>query len=218
MFGVLLTKWTVRLSLACYVAYLAGWLLPWGARWPRKSRAIWTIGCVLFDVHVACAFHFYHRWSHVVAWQHTAEKTKELLGVAVGDGIYFSYLFLVLWFLDVVWLWLSPAKIFQVVNGTSDSRTSLAMVGASPVPLNSLGMLGTPWWRLVVHIFLLFIAVNGAIVFEAGPTRWAGIGAGLVLGCLAVSRGYKCLQLQKTKCPAKAQAACPTEASLRSRT
>ncbi|HEX5103226.1 MAG TPA: hypothetical protein VFV87_05415 [Pirellulaceae bacterium] len=159
MLGHLLTSWTIRLALALYVAWLAGWLVASGPRWAAASRWIWTLACGLFLVHVACAFHFYHHWSHAAAWQDTADETQALLGVAFGDGIYFSYAFMVLWVLDVAWLWL-----------------------VSPV--------WTPWPRLLVHAFLLFIAFNGAIVFEAGPTRWFGLAACAVLAGLAVRRAY----------------------------
>jgi hypothetical protein len=193
MLGVLLTKWTIRLALVCYVTCLAAWLSQRGGpRWQHATRAIWTLGCVLFDVHVACAFHFYHHWSHTIAWQHTAERTRELLGVAVGDGIYFSYLFLVLWIVDVLWLWLPAPKGQAVANRTPSggSLAASASADAIAVPDSGRGSRTTPRWRVVVHVFLLIIAVNGAIVFEAGPTRWAGIAACLGLGCLIVRRAY----------------------------
>ena len=195
MLGVLLTKWTIRLALICYVACLAVWLSQrGGARYWHAARVVWTLGCVLFDVHVACAFHFYHHWSHAIAWQHTAERTRELLGVAVGDGIYFSYLFLVLWIVDVLWLWrpASTPKTPAVVSRRSPggSLAASASADAIAVPDCATGSRATPRWRVVIHVFLLFIAINGAIVFEAGPTRWAGAIVCLGLGCLTVRRAY----------------------------
>jgi hypothetical protein len=83
MLGVLLTKWTIRLALACYVMYLAGWLAVRSPHWPHAARWVWTAGCGLFVVHVACAFHFYHDWSY------TAGQAHQLLGMAFGNGIYF---------------------------------------------------------------------------------------------------------------------------------
>jgi hypothetical protein len=205
--GELLTKWTIRLALACYVAYLAGWLLvdskrpAHRARWPRTARAIWTLGCVLFVVHVACAFHFYHHWSHTAAWQTTAQETEQLLGVAFGDGIYFSYLFLVLWVLDVAWLWLRPERN-EVANGTPREPPT---GDATAVPQPCVSLLQTPLWRVLVHIFLFFIAVNGAVVFEHGPTRWAGLAACLTAGYLAMRRVGEALAVSNTKCLAGAQ-------------
>jgi hypothetical protein len=174
--GELLTAWTIRLALACYVAALVGWLLaaadqlpaPWAARtfWAKCARWFWTLGCLLFVIHVACAFHFYHDWSHAAAFEKTAAETEQLLGVRFGAGIYFSYLFLILWVLDVLALWFWPA---------TETNAAGHLVAAM---------------RWALHAYLFFIAFNGAIVFEAGPTRWAGIAACLLLGVLAVRAAY----------------------------
>lgn len=183
MLGVLLTRWTIRLALAGYVAYLAGWLTMRHPRWPVWARWLWTASCALFIVHVGCAFAFYHGWSHAAAWRSTAEKTQQLLGVAVGDGIYGSYLFLALWIFDVLWLWVMAIS----ARGSPEV--------AHPRSATSVPCLGwlrgeTPWWRVGVHVYLLFIALNGAIVFESGPTRWVGIVALATLGILAGRRAY----------------------------
>jgi hypothetical protein len=170
MLGVLLTRWTIRLALVCYAAYLAGWLITDQPRWSKISRWLWTAGCALFLVHVTCAFHFVHRWSHAAAWESTARETQELLGVSFGDGIYFSYLFGAVWLVDVAWLWLATAR--------HSART--------------------PWTRGLVHAYLFFIAFNGAIVFEGGPVRWAGIVVCLLLACLAVRRLYNLWRVPTT--------------------
>lgn len=175
MIGTLLTRWTIRLALACLAVYFAGKLLG-GSRPPELSPAphsthfrggkfatlrwIWTAGCLLFLAHVACAFHFTHHWSHTHAWQHTADETQRLMGISYGDGIYFSYFFLLLWVADVVALWVCNSR---------------------PV-----------WIILPIYLFIFFIALNGAIVFEDGPTRPVGavvvlILAGLALGYVARS-------------------------------
>jgi len=198
MFGSVLTKWTVRLALACYVAYLASGCLNRGSRWANTSRLIWTIGCVLFDVHVACAFHFRHHWSHAAAWQHTAERTLDLLGVAFGGGIFFSYLFSVLWLIDVLWLWISPCQgEAQQTPGTEKTQPAMS---ATAVPQCAATGGRTPLWRVLVHIFMFFIVVNGAIVFEAGPTRWFGLAALLALGILAGCQYFRCKTISKTNC------------------
>jgi hypothetical protein len=169
MSGALLTQWTIRLALACYVLYLAGWLVNRGrasTRWRAIARWLWTIGCGLFVVHVACAFHFTHGWSHAAAFESTADETEAFLGVRFGEGIYFSYLFLALWVLDVVAGWLLHA-----------------VAGESPRP--PVGA-----WRGAVLAYLSFIAFNGAIVFEDGPTRWAGLAACVLLAGLAGRAAY----------------------------
>jgi hypothetical protein len=176
--GELLTVWTIRLALACYVAHLAGWLVfrtgnSTAATWPAIARWIWTLGCGLFVIHVACAFHFYHDWSHAAAFEKTAHETEELLGFRFGEGIYFSYLFLAIWVLDVVWQW---------------------------QPHFRAGAASGPWaspWRCVLHGYLLFITFNGAIVFESGPIRWAGIAACLVLAAAAMRGTYNRTERQR---------------------
>ncbi len=158
--GSLLTQWTIRLALACLVAYFAGQMLTSGSTsqtqvagrkfaWPLISRWIWTLGCVLFIAHVVCAFQFTHHWSHEHAWEHTAKETQRLMGFSFGDGIYFSYFFLALWVADVACLWLAVSR---------------------PV-----------WLIASAYLFMSFIAFNGAIVFEDGPTRPVGIVISLLL-------------------------------------
>jgi hypothetical protein len=146
--GAELTHWTIRLALVCLVMRLAGQLCFGNSpRWFVWLRAIWTIGYVLFVWHVACAFHFYHAWSHALAFESTAEQTHELLGVRFGEGIYFSYLFTVLWAVDVIWQWVAPESY----------RRRSAWLAS--------GVLG----------YMAFIAFNGAVIFEGGVTRWVGI-------------------------------------------
>jgi hypothetical protein len=174
MLGSLLTKWTIRLALACLAAYFAGRLLGYGTRAGDRKfttlRWIWTAGCVLFLAHVACAFQFTHGWSHTHAWDHTAAETKRLMGFAFGDGIYFSYFFLILWVVDVVCLWVVVAR---------------------------------PWWLILpTYLFIFFIALNGAIVFEDGPTRPVGmvvIAALLPLAMMFVVRSLRRVLSQERK-------------------
>src|SRR5580765_3993414 len=94
MMGILLTKWTIRLALACFVLCVAGSSAPHSDRRASMGRILWTLGCALFVVHGGCAFHFYRHGSHAAAWQSTAEKTATSIGVPFGDGIFFSYAFL----------------------------------------------------------------------------------------------------------------------------
>lgn len=169
-FGDALILWTIRAALACYVAVLAGRLW-WGPlpqlatthAWPQVARWLWTCGCLFFLAHMTAALHFYHHWSwsHVLA--DTARQTNDLIGVPFGEGIYFSFLFAAVWVADVVawWVW-----------GTT--------------------YLERPrWLAMLVHAYLFFIAFNGAIVFEAGVTRWGGLAACVVLAILGWrSRGW----------------------------
>ncbi len=154
MIGPLLTSWTIRLALACYLTVLAIQLSDASPKFRRRfARSIWSAGCLLMLLHLACAFHFYHGWSHAHAMQHTADETERLIGWRFGAGVFFNYAFALIWAGDAAWWWLA-AKSYS-------SRPRLL--------------------ALAIHAYLLFIAINGAIVFETGPTRWVGIGACVVL-------------------------------------
>ena len=150
--GHWLIRWTIWLSMLAYVAFLCGSLRPKWCSWSTR-RTIWTFACVMFIGHFIAAFHYYHRWSHAHAVADTAEKTRALMGWAFGEGIYFSYLFLVIWILDVVWMWAAALSYQKRAAG--------------------IGVL--------VHGYLMFIAVNGTAVFESGVTRWATVASGIGL-------------------------------------
>jgi hypothetical protein len=159
-FGELLTRWTIRLALACYVLCLAAVMVGTKNRTPRMAiglRLVWTLGCGMFVAHVISAFAYYHHFSHRAAYDDTARQTQELLGFAFGGGIYFSYLFLAIWVADVAWQWVSPASRPGWIDG----------------PL---------------HAYMAFIAFNGAVVFEGGVSRWAGIAASVMLGGIVLWR------------------------------
>src|SRR3569623_1142344 len=147
-FGRLATRAFVDLALVCYfisaiVALLGrSRLPPW-----RAARAIYTVGCLFYLAHVACAFQFYHHWSHREAYAETARRTAELFGWHWGGGLYFNYAFTLGWPFDVLRQWLSPGSFRQRPR----------------------------WLSLAWHGFFLFMVVNATIIFETGPVRWFGI-------------------------------------------
>lgn len=145
--GEMLTRNTVRLSLAWYAAALCLMMRLHGANdWRaattegRLARWCWTWAVVVFLVHLAMAFHYYHGWSHA----HAFERTREVSGV--GEGIYISYFFTLWWTADMVWWWWQPARYA--------ARSA--------------------WIDRALHAFMLFIVFNGMIVFETGGIRYAG--------------------------------------------
>lgn len=145
--GEMLTRNTVRLSLAWYAAALITMLQlqrdDWEAATPpgRIARWCWTWAVVVFLVHLAMAFHFYHGWSHAAAF----ERTRQVSGT--GEGIYTSYLFTLLWIADAAWWWVRPAVYAA----------------------------RSPWIDRVLHAFMLFIVFNGMVVYEEGFIRYAGL-------------------------------------------
>lgn len=109
--GEFLTIWTARLSMGCYFARITWDLIRWRRDgvlpWQLSSlaRVLWSVGCGIFVLHVLLAFGVYHHWSHAEAWEHTATRTRELTGWDSGVGLYFNYLILLLWLVDVVLHW-----------------------------------------------------------------------------------------------------------------
>jgi hypothetical protein len=108
--GEMLTRNTVRLSLAWYAVALLLIMRLRPADWIAMSargclaRWCWTWGVVCFLVHLGMAFHYYHRWSHAHAFEHTREVG------GIGEGIYVSYLFTWLWIGDAAWWWTRPQQ------------------------------------------------------------------------------------------------------------
>lgn len=159
--GEHLISWTVRLALICWTGAAGMLVLRRAAGAFSAYRLLWTSGAILFSSHVLAAFHFVHHWSHTAAILHTAEETEKLIGWRFGEGLWFSYLFVVLWAADAADLWLRPALRQQYLQARS---------------------------YLTMHLYLWFIAFNGAVIFESGVTRIPGIIVTLVLGCLILGK------------------------------
>jgi hypothetical protein len=151
--GEALTRNTIRLSLIWYFAALLLMMrLDRDGRHAetaagRIARWCWTWSIFCFLVHVGMAFHYYHHWSHADAF----ERTRRISGL--GEGVYLSYLFGLLWGADAGWWWIAPDRY------AARSR----------------------WIDLLLHGFMLFMVFNGMIVFETGPIRWAGVALFAVL-------------------------------------
>jgi hypothetical protein len=152
--GQAATVWTVRAAVALYAVGLALRAnAPARRPWLGRARLAWTLGFVAFLLHVGCAFHFYHHWSHAAAYEATARQAAAVTGLAWGGGLYANYLFALVWGADVGWWWAAPAGY------TGRSR----------------------WLEWAVQGFLAFIAFNATVVFAAGPVRWLGLTAALLV-------------------------------------
>lgn len=142
--GPTITAVTIYLSLLSYLLATVHWVSKHrGVRY----RWLWTAGCLFLWAHMVAAFHFYHDWSHAAAVADTAEQTEQLLGVRFGAGIWFNYLLMTLWTIDV---WLEWRCIIE----------------------RSSGSRAFTW---LVHGFAFFIIFNGTVVFKEGWVRWAGV-------------------------------------------
>ncbi len=161
MNGEWLTLWTVRVAVALYAIALARRLSD--GKNPsslRQGRLLWTAGYLLFLVHVVCAFHFYHDWSHRVAWEATARQTRQFTGLEWGGGLYANYAFVLVWGADVLWWWRFP----------SDYLTRHIVIES------------------IVQGFLAFITFNATVVFASEGTRWLGLAAFLLLAGSSIRR------------------------------
>jgi hypothetical protein len=134
------------------VLYLAALGLSLGGRKagdPRAARLAWTAGCLFYLLHVYAAFEHFHGWSHAAAYAETARQTSELFGIHWGGGLFFNYVFTLVWLADVVWWW-----------------RGVEVYASRP-----------RWAAATIHVFLAFLFFNGAVVFASGFSRWAGLAA-----------------------------------------
>jgi hypothetical protein len=148
---VYLTAW---LTTACYFAALLA------SPASSRRRRFWTLGWCAFVLHLAAAFHFVHHWSHTEAAEATSRRALEVTGSPAPGGIYFNYVFLLVWTLDVAWLWIAPTNYAR-----------------RPRPIT---------W--IVHGFLLFIFVIATVVFGHGLVRWLGAAALVILAIRGIGR------------------------------
>lgn len=158
---------TARAAMAFYFATLfVRLLVDDAARRTTWRRRLGTVGVLIYLWHVAAAFHFVHRWSHADALAATARRTAEETGFASGVGLYFNYLFTLVWNVDVAWQWLAPSSY------------------ANRSRVNS--------W--LIDGFMFFMVVNAVVVFGHGPTRWLGLAACVVLlaiGLRSIAARYR---------------------------
>ena len=136
-----LTLWLAR---ACVAFYAIALLISVGDRDStlkrfKLCRAGWSAACLLLIVHVLAAFHFEHGWSHAAALKHTAEQTARVTGIDWGGGLYFNYAFLILWALDVGFLWRSPAPDRSTLRRSTDLACLFMIFNATVV-------FGPKWW------------------------------------------------------------------------
>jgi hypothetical protein len=135
-------------NLAIFGA-VAGAIVCWAASEVVRGRArriLWSVAALLMLVHSVSAFGTTYRWSHEVALAATARQTRELTGLDSGGGIYINYIFLLVWLGDAAWWWRSPA-----------SHAARAA-----------------WISRVVHGFVWFMFLNGAVIFADGWMRVIG--------------------------------------------
>jgi hypothetical protein len=118
------------------------------------------MGLISLIAHVACAYQFYHNWSHAAAYRETARQTAEVTGLDWGGGLFINYALIIGWVIDVA-LWR--------LRGLDAYRKR-------------------PRWPAAAwQGFLFFMIFNATVVFKTGPLRWIGLGLCLWLAFLWLS-------------------------------
>ena len=156
-----MTDWTIRIALLLFVAGAIGrirWREP--DRVDTASRMLWTAATGFYLAHVFFAFHLVHGWSHEEAVRHTAEQSESVTGLRYGNGIWFNHAVTLICLLETYWWWKDPLR-FQ-------TRPA--------------------WINWLVYGFLVFMTVNGAIIFASGLTRWISVACLVFLAFLGLKR------------------------------
>ena len=152
----------------------------------RLAVAFWAVAAVLM-IHrysgarliwsLACAAYLIHvatAFEYAHHWSHAAafQHVKDSSGV--GEGIFVSYFFTALWTFDACWRWLSRCSY-----------------EARPC-----------WLGWAIHGFMVFIIVNGTVIYEDGVIRWV---SAVVLTSLTILLVRSRQQANQAKChPTKA--------------
>ena len=153
------TLWAIRFALLLmFVAYVQQ--LRGASEVATHVRILWLAGAICVLLHSVGALISFHHGSHEAAFNSTAKQTEELLGIAVGAGLYVNYGFALVWMGDALFRIAKPVQYLTLPNR----------------------------YRSLVHGFLLFIAFNGTVVFKDGWIRWLGLTAGAFLVWLGLLR------------------------------
>ena len=70
-----------------------------------RARLTWTVGLLVYLVHVAYAFHTMHDWDHRFAAWHTGIRTWQATGFYWEGGLWINYAFTCVWVADVLYWW-----------------------------------------------------------------------------------------------------------------
>jgi len=154
-FGIAVTAWTARVAVGCYLArLLIDVARPRDLHWQSRGRSIWTIGGVIFCLHVLAAYHFYHHWSRTAAWEHTRLQTLAKTGWDSGAGLIVNDLFLLVWLADLAFWW------------------------------RDIHWPERRGWYWSTQAFLLFIVINATVVFGPTGWIPVAIGVMIMAGAL----------------------------------
>ncbi|MEQ1827696.1 MAG: hypothetical protein ABL921_17180 [Pirellula sp.] len=147
--------WAIRLAMICMVVVFAAEICG-KAKTNRYVVMGWTLGALLALGHSLGALITFHDFNQSEAFESTAQQTEALIGIRVGAGLYVNYIFVAVWLFDAILRGIAPARYAQLPK----------------------------FYAWAVNGFLVFIAINGAIVFKSGLIRGIGIACVAVLFAL----------------------------------
>jgi len=133
----------------------------WRGRMTARTRWLWTVACLGMVVHIIAAMNWVHHWSWEHVWEATARRTEEMAGWYWGGGVIINLVTVSLWVLEVASWWTVSAE-------------------RHPWPV---------WLRVLWQGWLLFMMLNGAIVFAVTIHRW--VSTALLLGAAGVAATYR---------------------------
>lgn len=152
--GEFLIAWTARLTVFAYLFRIAGERFP--SRIGEAARRwSWTLGGVMCVVHLYCTFQFAHHWSQTAAWNHTAQRMRELFGWGWGGGVYVNYVFTLVWMADIVWWWSDPLGYRTRYHRLHALMHALFVV----VIFNATVVFGPPFWIAVSIVFAMIMTL-----------------------------------------------------------
>ena len=126
----------------------------------RLLASLWMLGACLAMGHSFGALFTFHHGSQAEALESTAQQTEKLLGFRFAAGLYVNYLFVLVWMIDATLRLVVPKKYELFPHA----------------------------YRVAVLGFLIFIAINGAIVFKEGWMRTIGFACVLWLAFLFIRK------------------------------
>jgi hypothetical protein len=144
--GEALTRNTVRLALVYYAAAAGLMLRLRPGEWAGAGRGALARACWTLGW-ATYLVHLGMAFHYYHHWSHAdaVARTAEVSGL--GPGIYVSHLFTLAWTADVASWWLRPARY----------------------------AVRPRWVVVLLHGFLAFVVFCGTVVYEQGPTRYAGL-------------------------------------------
>lgn len=145
MTEVEIARGTAWLVVAAYGVALTADLRGYSTTFRRR---VWTIGALTLAIHVLWTMLAVHDGSLAKAYEHTALRTKEFIGIPLGIGLYINFAMLAIWLADAALWWIGP-------NWDAMRR----------------------WYLWPMHLIFSFLFINAAIVFASGWGRAVGFAA-----------------------------------------